>query len=151
MQRDDTDYAREKLYEAVDCLAGSGNLADRLETAADFIILIKDDRHFPKSEAGLRQLAKFRSIKDRLFGDGNSRVKKSSERHEEGTEASTSSRDSGFGLRHYGFNRAVKIGNQPNRFSDSGKPVEPLTLPVRKGFRQPRPLYAARAAARHSA
>ena len=64
--KEDLGYVQEKLFEAVICLAsGEAGLSGRLDYASDFILRIQE-RHFPPSNDGDRQLEKFRSIRGRL-------------------------------------------------------------------------------------
>lgn len=67
-----------KLFMAVHCLCGAGDLTVRLVDAAVFIARIRENMHFPMSEDGKRQLDRFRSIRERLFGEktANQTVKK---------------------------------------------------------------------------
>ena len=69
MGRPDLFYVQEKMFQAIDCLASDADLAVRLEYASDFVMCIQID-HFPKSEDGKRQLAKFITIRDRLLAAG---------------------------------------------------------------------------------
>jgi hypothetical protein len=63
----DLDYVREKLFQAVDCLAGAEDLTKRLICASDFISRVGDS-HFPLTPDGERQRAKFQAIRERLLG-----------------------------------------------------------------------------------
>lgn len=105
----DVAYA-EELYQAVDCLADFEDLPARLRGAADFIIPIRDDTHFPKSEAGEGQLAKFVSIRERLFGAG---AKQALNKLTTGQQRQLSHDIVGLAFESWGSLIAKKKGDQP--------------------------------------